>query len=91
MSREATQNLDGQAPVLARARTLAAAAPRVEPRARDVVAAAERGDAEAGVLRDEVVDEGEDLGFRALQNRMAFFKRACSSCNSAYFRSSCCR
>lgn len=90
VSREATQNLDGQSPVLARVRTLAAAAPRVEPRARDVVAAAEWGDFEAFVLRDEVVDEGEDLAFRALQNRMAFFKRSCSALSSAYCRSSAC-
>ena len=79
MLRKATQNLDGQSPVLARVRTLVAAAPRVEPRARDVVTAAEGGDVEAVVLCDEVVDEGEDLAFRALQNRMAFFKRSCSS------------
>ena len=25
--------------------------------------------------------------FRAAQNRMAFFRRSCSSCSSAYFRS----
>jgi len=87
---KASNDFRRQCPVLERVRAVVAVPPRVEPRARDLVAAAERCDVEPFVLGDEVVDEGEDLGFRALQNRMAFFKRSCSSLSSAYFRSSRC-
>lgn len=90
VAREAPHDLRGQRPVLARVRTERAPAPRVESGARDVVAAAEWSDAEAFVLRDEVRDEGEAVAFRALQNRMAFFKRSCSSFSSAYCRSRRC-
>ena len=93
MRGKAATYLGDQLPVLVRVRALAAAAPRVEPAPGDAVATTERRDLEgdaAVALRDEVVDEGEPLAFRALQNRMAFFKRSCSSFNSAYFRSSAC-
>src|SRR5215510_2816072 len=90
MERKEPMNLGAQAPVLERVRAVVAVSPRVEPRARDAIAATERRDVKAFVLGDEVVDEGEDLGFRALQNRMAFFKRSCSSLSSAYLRSSVC-
>jgi hypothetical protein len=59
MCREAATNLDGQRPVLDRVRAFFPSAPRVEPAGRDVVAATERRDVVAFVLRDEVVDEGE--------------------------------
>jgi hypothetical protein len=88
--REESTNLRGQRPILERVRTDLAVSPRVEARARDPVAATERRDAEAFVLGDEVLDEGEAVAFRALQNRMAFFKRSCSSFSSAYWRSSRC-
>ena len=58
----------------------------VETSRRDVIAATQRRYAERHALRR---DEGEDVAFRAEQNRMAFFRRACSSCNWAYARSSC--
>jgi hypothetical protein len=88
--REASNKFCGQGPVLVRVRALAPPPPRVEAAGRDVVAAAERRDLEAFVVRDEVVDEGEAVARRALQNRMAFFRRSCSSLSSAYFRSSAC-
>jgi hypothetical protein len=84
-----------QLPVLERVRAGAALAPRVEPRPRDAVAPTEGRHFEgfeAVVLRDGVLDEGEAVAFRsalrALQNRMAFFKRSCSSLSSVYLRSS---
>ena len=79
MHREESNDLRGQVSVLFRVRTIAAAAPRIEPRGRDGVAATERSDFVAFVLRDEDVDEGEAVAFRAAQNRMAFFRRSCSS------------
>lgn len=57
-----------------------AAAEGVEARARDAVATAEVGYAEPVLLRE---DEGERLGLRAEQNRMAFFSSSCSSRSSA--------
>lgn len=90
MERKEPTDLGAQASVLERVRAVVAVAPRVEPRTRDVVPTTERCDCEPRVLGDEVVDEGEDLAFRALQNRIAFFKRSCSSLSSAYFRSSAC-
>ena len=86
--REASNDLGGQRPVLKRVCTRFASAPRVEPRARDVIPAAERSDLEAFVLGNEMVDEREDFACCGLQNRMAFFKRSCSSFSSAYRRSS---
>lgn len=59
MPREATTNLRGQRPVLDRVRAFFPPTPGVEPAGRDVVAATERRDGVAFVLRDEVVDEGE--------------------------------
>jgi hypothetical protein len=56
------------------------AAERVEARARDAIATAEVGYAEPVLLRE---DEGERLGLRAEQNRMAFFNSSCSSRSSA--------
>jgi hypothetical protein len=41
-----------------------------------------------GVLVPLGVDERERVSFRVAQNRMAFFKRACSSCRRACARSS---
>lgn len=90
MASEPANNLGDQRSVLDVVRAGLAPTPRVEPRAGDVVAATERSDGEAFVVRDEMVDEGEPFAFRALQNRMAFFRRSCSSFNSAYFRSSAC-
>lgn len=87
MPREASHNLRSQVTVLFRVRAFVPPLPGVEPAARDAVAAAERGE-RAPVAEGR--DEGEALGFRAEQNRMAFFKRSCSSCSSAYFRSSAC-
>jgi hypothetical protein len=63
MRGEATTNLGGQRPVLDRVRSLFASTPGVEPAGRDVVAATERRDCVAFVLRDEVVDEGEARAF----------------------------
>lgn len=87
---KAANDFGGQRPVLDRVCAFAALPPRVEAARRDVVAAAERSDFEAFVLRDEMLDEGEDIALRALQNRMAFFRRSCSSLSSAYFRSRVC-
>ena len=92
MGGEAATNFRGQRPVLVCVRTLVSAAPRIEPAPCDAVAPTERRDFELNVVavRDEVGDEGEPLAFRALQNRMAFFKRSCSALSSAYFRSRAC-
>lgn len=80
----------GQGSVPECVRADVAAAPRVEPRARDAIPAAERSDLEAFVLGNEMLDEREDFALCALQNRMAFFRRSCSSLSAAYFRSSAC-
>jgi hypothetical protein len=77
-----------QVPVLLRVRAGRAAAPGVVAGAGDAVEPAEARDRVRAALR---VDEREDGAFRAEQNRMAFFKRACSSCSSACARSSSCR
>jgi hypothetical protein len=55
-------------------RAVAVGPPRVEPVGRDAVPATERRDLKAAALRDDVVDEGEAVAFRALQNRMAFLR-----------------
>lgn len=88
MHRKASNDLRGQGSVLGRVRAVLPTPPRVEPAGRDVIAATERSDFVAFVLRDEGVDEGEPVTLRAAQNRMAFFRRSCSSLSSAYFRSS---
>jgi len=88
MRGEAPPNLRSQRPVLDRVRAFPPLAPGVEPAGRDVVATTERRDAVAFVLRDEVVDEGEAFARCAAQNRIAFFRRSCSSCSAAYLRSS---
>src|SRR5690242_6078883 len=90
MHREESNDLRGQFSILVRVRTVLAVPPRVEPTGRDAVAATERSDLVAFVLGDEVVDEGEAVAFRAFQNRMAFFRRSCSSWSCAYLRSSAC-
>jgi hypothetical protein len=90
MPREEPNDLRGQVAILVRVRAGFPSAPRVEPTRRDSIAAAERGDVVAFVLRDEMVDEGEPLALRAAQNRMAFFKRSCSSSSAAYLRSRAC-
>lgn len=84
---EAARDGGHEAPVLLRVGALPPPAPRVEPGGSDAVAATERRDVVAGMLGRERVDEGEALAFRAAENRMAFFKRSCSSCSAAYFRS----
>jgi hypothetical protein len=87
MQMEQALDFDEQSSVLFRSRAHAAPPPRVEARRRDAVPPTERADAERDVLAR---DEGEDVAFRAEQNRMAFFKRSCSSLSSAYSRSSRC-
>jgi hypothetical protein len=88
MEHEESNNLRGQFSILVHVRTVLALPPRIEPARGDGVAATERSDVKAFGVRDEVVDEGEPVAFRALQNRMAFFRSSCSSCNCAYLRSS---
>jgi hypothetical protein len=78
-------DLREQLPVLLRVGALAAATPGIKPSSRDLVAPTQRGYAEVRTLR---FDEGEGLAFRAEQNRMAFFRRSCSSCRSAWAFSS---
>ena len=74
-----------QLPVLRRVSTLGSLPPGVVAGPRDAVHRTEPRHPEFAPLR---VDEREDVGFRVAQNRMAFFKRACSSCKSAWARSS---
>jgi hypothetical protein len=85
---EERRDLGREVPVLFRVRALAAAPPGVKPGGAHPVAATERAHAEARADRralrgDERGDEREDLAFRAEQNRMAFFRRSCSSLRSA--------
>src|SRR6478735_7074152 len=87
MVREESNDLRGHFAIPGRVRADCPVSPRVVPAGRDVVAATERSDLVAFVLGDERVDEGEPVALRAAQNRMAFFKRSCSSWSSAYFRS----
>src|SRR5205809_102518 len=72
-------------PALSGAGTGRARPPRVVARAGDPV---ERAEPRHGVRPPLRVDERERVSFRVAQNRMAFFKRACSSCSSAWARSS---
>ncbi len=87
MDAKQTLDLRREHPVLLRSRAHAAPVPGVEPGGRDGIAPAEGSHAERAPL---ALDERERVPFRAEQNRMAFFKRACSSLSSAYSRSSCC-
>src|SRR5437773_1246918 len=72
-------------PVLRRVVTHWAPPPGVVTGARNAV---QRAQARHGVLAPLRVDERERVSFRVAQNRMAFFRRACSSCKSACARSS---
>ena len=87
MRRKEALDLPCEESVLSRMSTLTAPTPGVEAGGRHGVASAERRDVEVRTLR---VDEGERVAFRAEQNRMAFFKSSCSSCNSACAFSSAC-
>lgn len=78
--REEHRDLRGEAPVLFRMRARAATPPGIEPRRAHAVALAQRRHADVRALRR---DEREGLAFRAEQNRMAFFRRSCSSLRSA--------
>ena len=82
---EQSVNVLLQLPVLSGAGTGRARPPRVVARAGDPVERAEPRHSVRPPLR---VDERERVSFRVAQNRMAFFKRACSSCSSAWARSS---
>ena len=84
MLREQATAFRAQRPVLFRVGALAASAPGIEAGGRHVKVPAQRAHARLGVVR---LDEGEDVACRAEQNRMAFFRRSCSCCNAAYFRS----
>src|SRR5215204_3987075 len=89
---EESRDLAEELPVLFRMGTRATPMRAVEAGARHPVAPTQGAHASPRVLRDdEARDEGDDVAFRAEQNRMAFFKRACSSWRRAYSRSSCCR
>ena len=68
-----------QDPVLPRPRTDRPLPPRVVARPRDMQEPAQARHREGFPF---LVDEREDRGFRAEVNRMSFFRRACSSCNS---------
>src|SRR5947209_19405434 len=72
-----------QLPVLRRAGTLGALSPSVVAGPRDAVY---RTEPRHRVIAPVRVDEREDVSFRVAQNRMAFFRRACSSCSSACAR-----
>ena len=74
-----------QLPVLRCVSTLGSLPPRVVAGPGDAVHCTEPRHRVGAPLR---VDEREDVSFRVAQNRMAFFKRACSSCRSACARSS---
>src|SRR5213083_501507 len=74
-----------QLPVLSDAGTARACPPRVVAGAGDPV---ERAEPRHGVLPPLRVDERERVPFCVAQNRMAFFRRACSSCSSAWARAS---
>src|SRR5216117_206334 len=76
-----------QLPVLRRAGTLGALSPSVVAGPRDAVY---RTEPRHRVIAPVRVDEREDVSFRVAQNRMAFFRRACSSCRNACARSSSC-
>src|SRR2546428_438905 len=85
MLREQAVNVRAQLPVLSGVGTARACPPRVVARAGDPV---ERAEPRHGVLPPLRVDERERVPFCVAQNRMAFFRRACSSCSSAWARSS---
>ncbi len=87
MHNKETFDLRREEAVLSRMGTLTAPTPGIEAGGCHSVAPAERRDAEVRALR---VDEGERVAFRAEQNRMAFFRSSCSSCNSACAFSSAC-
>src|SRR2546422_950522 len=82
---EQSVNVLLQLPVLSGAGTGRACPPRVVACAGDPV---ERAEPRHGVRPPLGVDERERVNFRVAQNRMAFFRRACSSCSSAWARSS---
>jgi len=84
---EESLNAPLQLPVLRRAGTLGALSPGVVAGPRDAVY---RTEPRHRVIAPVRVDEREDVSFRVAQNRMAFFRRACSSCRSACARSSYC-
>ena len=91
VQREEARDLARELPVLLRMGTHATPLPAVEAGARDAVAPTQGAHASLRVVRDgETREEGDDVARRAEQNRMAFFKRSCSSWSSAYSRSSCC-
>src|SRR5688572_2843292 len=85
---EQSTNLFQPDPVLCPACTLAALLPRVIPSSRNVIERTQPFHWERSSL---ALDEGEDVRFRAEQNRMAFFRSSCSCCNNACARSSACR
>src|SRR3989441_9617042 len=84
---EESLNPSLQLPVLRRADTLGALPPGVVAGPRDAVHRTEPRHRVGAPVR---VDEREDVSFRVAQNRMAFFRRTCSSCRSACARSSSC-
>ena len=74
------RDLACELPVLFRMSTRATPARAVEAGARHAVAPTQRAHASPRVRRDDKArEEGEDVALRAEQNRMAFFKRSCSS------------
>ena len=62
--------------ILLRPLTDRTVAPRVEPARADAIHTAQASHGMEVLL---VLDEGEDLAFRAEVNAIAFFKRSCSS------------
>jgi len=85
---EQSTNLFQPDPVLCPACTLAALLPRVVPRSRDTIERTQPFHWERSSLAP---NEGEDVRFRAEQNRMAFFRSSCSCCSNACARSSACK
>ena len=84
---EEASDLDREDAVLLRMRTLGTPAPGIKAPRRDEIAPTQRRYAETRALR---VDEGERVGLRAEQNRMAFFRSSCSSSRRACAFSSAC-
>jgi hypothetical protein len=87
MQGEPPHDLLGEEPVLYRMAALRATTLGIESARGHPVAPTQRRHAAS---RPRRVDEGERVALRAEQNRMAFFRRSCSSCSSAWAFSSAC-
>jgi len=73
--REHRADLSEYPPVLSSTPALSSSSPRVESSTRDPVKSAQALHLERSPL---VFDEREDVGLRAEENRMAFFRSSCS-------------